>query len=394
MDRRVAAVIVCLALGCGGESPPAAPPPTVTVAHAVAQPVTSDLEFTGNTAASDAVTLVARVEGFLEKVAFTDGALVQKGDLLFQIQPDQYEAQLQQARAEVVAQKAALGHAETELARYTGLVKEDSAPQTEVDRWRYERDSAAAAVLGAEAQVKLAELNLSYTRVTAPFSGRMGRHLVDPGNLVGGVGQPTNLAEIDRTDPLYVYFTVDERELLRIRRHREAVRPSGIERSQQPGIQQQEIPAAFGLLDEDGFPHEGHLDFASLSVAPTTGTLQVRGIFPNPDPGVLPGLFVRVRVATGGPKDSLLVPGDALGFDQQGEYLLVVNAEDVVERRPVRTGTQVGDRFVVEEGLAPTDWVVVDGLPRAIPGRKVTPDRSAAVEATASAAPGPTGAQP
>src|SRR5262249_12970622 len=154
------------------------------------------LQFTGNTAATDSVTLVARVEGYLEQISFTDGARVHKGDLLFTIQQDQYKAQLQQAQAQVAAQEAALWHAKTELGRYTELVKQDSAPQTQVDRWQYERDSAAAALLSARAQVELAQLNLSYTRITAPFDGRMGRHLVDPGNLVGAMGQQTNLAQI------------------------------------------------------------------------------------------------------------------------------------------------------------------------------------------------------
>jgi RND family efflux transporter MFP subunit len=374
-----AACLLVLASGlaaCGkGAEPPAAAPPTVTVAQPVSQPVTSYLEFTGNTAATDAVTLVARVEGYLEEVHFTDGAQVKKGDLLFTIQPEQYEAQLQQAEAQVAAQKAALGHATTELARYSGLVKEDSAPQTEVDRWQYNRDASAAALLGAESQVQIAKLNLSYTRVTAPFDGRMGRHLVDPGNLVGGPGQPSNLAEIDKTDPLYVYFTIDERDLLRIR----------ATHSQDAGtLPQQKIPAAFGLLEEDGYPHEGHLDFASLSVAPTTGTLQVRGVFPNPEPGVLPGLFARVRIPTGPAAGALAIPGTALSFDQQGEYVLTVDDADVVAKTRVETGAQVGDRFVVEKGLTASDWVVVDGIARAIPGRKVTPHRASGAPSAAS----------
>jgi len=372
--------------GCGKSTPPAAAPPTVTVAQPVVQPVTTHVEFTGNTAASESVTLVARVEGYLEKISFTDGARVKKGDLLFTIQQDQYKAQLQQAEAQVAAQKAALGHATIELARYTNLVKEESAPQTQVDRWRYERDSAVAGVKGAEAQVELAKLNLGYTRVRAPFDGRVGRHLVNPGNLVGAMGQQTSLAQLDKTDPLYVYFTVDERDVLRIMAQQK-------NDPQHPTMQQGDIPAFFGMLNEEGYPHEGKLDFSSLSVAPTTGTLQVRGIFPNPDPGVLPGLFVRVRLPVGQPKDAVLVAGDALGFDQQGEYVLIVNPADVVERRPVTTGEQVGERFVVESGLQATDWVVVDGLSQAIPGRKVTPDRSGGAK-TPPAAAAATGAAP
>lgn len=372
----IAAVLGVLA-GCHSAPPPAAPPPAVTVAPPVRQSVTNYLEFTGNTAATESVMLVARVEGYLDVIHFTDGAQVKKGDLLFTIQQDQYKAQLQQAQAQVAAQKAALEHATTELGRYTALVKKDSAPQTQVDRWQFEKDSAAAALLAAQAQVELAQLNLGYTKVTAPFDGRIGRHLVDVGNVVGGVGQPGNLAQIDRTDPLYVYFTIDERDLLRIAAQRRAAQAAPVE--------QQQIAAAFGLLDEKGYPYTGKLDFASLDVAPTTGTLQVRGIFANPQSQILPGLFVRVRIASGSAEESLLIPGDAIGFDQQGEYVLLVNSDDVVERRPIKTGTQVGQQYVVTEGLAATDRIVVDGLARAIPGRKVAPDQGPPAVAPAAA---------
>jgi RND family efflux transporter MFP subunit len=345
-----------------------AAPATVTVAKPAIESVTEYLNFTGNTAASDSVTLVARVEGYLEKVHFKDGAPVKSGDLLFTIQQDQYKAQLQQANAQVAAQQAALGHAKEELARYTGLFKEDAAPQTQVDRWQYERDSAAAALLSAQAQVELAKLNLGYTQIKAPFDGRIGRHLVDPGNVVGAAGVRTSLAEIERIDPLYVYFTINERDLLRVIEHRT--------QTSAPPIAERRIPIFFALSNEEGYPHEGRLDFASISVAPTTGTLQARGIFANPNRSVLPGLFVRVRIPALEKKNALLVPGDAVSFDQQGEYVLVVNDKNVVERRGVKTGSQVGGMLVIGEGLKPEDRVIVEGLLQAIPGRAVKPQQA------------------
>jgi len=357
-----------VATGCKGPATaPPPPPPNVTVANPVSRAVADYIDFTGNTAAIDSVTLVARVEGYLEKIHFTDGALVKKGQLLFTIQQEQYEAQLQQAEANVAAQKAALWHAKVEFARYSGLLKEDAATQTEVDQWHYKRDAAVADLLSAEAQVIIAKLNLSYTTVTAPFDGRIGRHLVNPGNLVGTMGQQTALAEINKINPIYVYFTINERDLLEIIQRTKAS-PGQIE------AQTRVIPIYFGLSNEEGFPHEGRLDFASISVAPTTGTLQLRGIFPNPGLTILPGLFVRVRLNALKKRDALLVPGAALSFDQQGEYVLVVNDQNVVERKGVKTGFQVGDMMVIDSGLKPEDRVIVDGLLQAIPGREVKPE--------------------
>jgi RND family efflux transporter MFP subunit len=363
-------IFVTLAgLGCRADPGSSTPvPTTVTVAKPTIQGVTEYLSFSGNTAASDSVTLVARVEGYLEKIHFKDGAPVKAGDLLFTIQQDQYKAQLQQANAQVAAQEAAVAHAKEELARYTGLFKEEAAAQTQVDHWRYERDSAAAALLSAQAQVELAKLNLGYTQIKAPFDGRIGRHLVDPGNVVGAAGVRTSLAEIERIDPLYVYFTVNERDLLRVIEHRK--------QTSAPPIAERQIPVFFGLSNEEGYPHEGRVDFASISVAPTTGTLQARGIFRNPDRSVLPGLFVRVRVPALEKKDALLVPGDAVSFDQQGEYVLVVNDKNIVERRGVKTGSQVGGMLVIADGLKPADRVIVEGILQAIPGRAVKPQQA------------------
>ncbi len=365
--RTILAILLIGALsGCQSkESGPL--PPEVTVARPIVQAVTDYLEFTGNTAATDSVTLVARVEGYLQAIHFVDGSRVKKGDLLFTIQQDQYKAQLQQAQAQVSAQQAALWHAKRELARYTSLLKEDAATQTDVDHWQYEKDSSQAALLGAQAQVELARLNLGYTIVRAPFDGRIGRHLVNPGNLVGAVGQQSQLAQIDRIDPMYVYFTINERDLLRIVARNKNLTSKG--------LAERQIPVQFELSNENDYPHSGLLDFASLAVSQTTGTLQLRGIFPNPDSSLLPGLFARVRVPAALPRDALMVPGEAVSFDQQGEYLLVVNDKNLVERRGVTLGPQVGTLQAIEQGLRADDWVIVEGILQAIPGRAVSPQR-------------------
>ena len=360
----VAGAVVML-IACSGNKGPEVAPPAVTVAKPIIQSVADFLDFTGNTVATESVTLVARVEGYLDQIHFVDGSEVKKDTLLFTIQQSQYKAQLQQALAQVDAEKAALWHAKTEFVRYSGLLKQDAATQTEVDHWKFEKESAEAGLSNAEAQVILAKLNLSYTEVRAPFNGRIGRHLVNPGNLVGAPGQTTPLAQIDQIDPIYVYFTINEGDLLRI------ISEYNASPARRDGSRV--LPCYFGLANETGFPHAGRLDFASVTVAPTTGTLQLRAIFPNHDLSVLPGLFARVRLPSPDKRSALLVPGDAISFDQQGEYLLVVDSNNVVHRQSIKSGFQVGTMMVVNEGLKSDDQVIVEGLMQAIPGATVSP---------------------
>jgi membrane fusion protein, multidrug efflux system len=362
------ASLVVFLIGCEEKNEYVAPPPPkVTVAKPVQQPVTLYLEFTGNTQAVNTVQLEARVEGYLAALHFQEGADVKRGDLVFTIQPEQYQAELQSALAEVQAQQAALDHAETELKRYSRLFEQKAAAATDVDNWRFQRDSAKAALMNAQAQVDLAKLNLSYTRVTAPMDGRMGRRLVDPGNLVGAGGEKTPLAEINQIDSIYAYFTVNERDLLRVRKLQQE--------SGAGDYRSRPIPAYAGLSNEkEEYPHEGVIDFAAITVDPTTGTLLLRAIFDNKDRKILPGLFARIRVPVGRQTNAILVPQVALGFDQLGRYVLVVNDKNVVERRGVTTGPEENGMIVIDGGLSANDRVIVNGLQRAIPGREVNPE--------------------
>jgi RND family efflux transporter MFP subunit len=351
--------------GCGEKNtyaPP--PPPQVTVNQPLKQTVSDYLEFTGNTQAFKTVQLVARVQGYLEKVFFHDGDQVSQGQPLFLIQQNTYQARLNQAEAQVLQQKAGLNHAQTEFIRFSNLVQQHAAAQTDVDNWRFQRDNAQAAVAAAEANRDLAKLDLDYTRVVAPFKGRIDRRLKDPGNLVGA-GEFTLLAQINQIIPLYVYFTINETELLQL------INKTHLD----PGeAETMKIPADFALSGETAYPHQGYLDFSAISVTPTTGTLQLRAIYPNTDGAILPGLFARVRVlVVNSEKMALLVPEIAIGYDQLGAYLLVVDDKNVVERRPVKLGAQVDDRRVVIEGVNEQDWVIVNGLLHAIPGNTVTP---------------------
>jgi len=359
-----AALLLIMACGQGNVYAPP-PPPQVTAMQPVRRMVTEYLEYTGNTQAVNTVQLQARVQGFLEKVFFKDGDVVKKGQLLFLIQQDTYQAQLAQAEAQILQQKANYEHAAIETARYTRLVKQRAAAQTDLDNWRFQRDASKAAMLAAQAARDLAKLNLSYTRVVAPFNGRINRRLKDPGNLVGA-GEFTPLADINQIDPMYVYFTISELDLLRL---------MSTSQDLVSRINAGKYPVAIGLADNKGYPFKGALDFAAITLDPNTGTLLLRGIFPNPDNKLIPGLFTRVRIPLAEKRFSLLVPQVALGYDQQGPYVLIVNDQNVVERRPVKTGAPVDNLRIVEEGLTGDEWVITTNLIRAIPGRPVQPER-------------------
>jgi membrane fusion protein, multidrug efflux system len=360
-----AALLLAVLPGCR-EKPnaPPPPPPKVTVAQPVRRTVTDYLELTGNTQAIYTVQLVARVAGYLEQVLFQDGQVVKKGQPLFVIQRNTYEDNVRQAEASIAQYRAQLEYAEAQFARYSNLLQRNAAAKSDVDNWRYQRDTAQANLRSAEAQRDLAKLNLDYTLVRAPFDGRMDRRQVDPGNLVGSGGN-TVLASINQIDPIYVYFNISDLDLARLLR-----RTGGI-----PGPSDaRKWPVHVGLPGEDGYPRRGNLDFAAINVTTTTGTLLIRGILRNRDGRILPGLYARVRVPVE-ERATFLVPDVAVAQDQQGAYVFMVNEKNVVERRSVKTGPAVDTLRAVDDGLAGNEWVVVNGLLKAAPGRPVTPER-------------------
>jgi multidrug efflux system membrane fusion protein len=386
---RCAALGVVLALlgACKEENRYVPPPaPAVKVSQPVAQAVTDYLEVTGTTVAFNAVDLVARVEGFLEEIKAPDGTFVKKGDVLFVIEQPPYQAKVAQAQGEVEQQQALLTQAESEYARQQRLVKQNATATADVEKWQAQQGATQAALDQAKANLQLAQIDLGYTEVTAPFDGQLTAHLVDPGALVGA-GAPTKLASLVQLDPIHVYFNVSEREVLRIK---EAIRAQGrttIDWSR-------DIPVEVGLQTEDGYGHRGKLDYVAPELDPGTGTLTARAVLANGDHALLPGLFVRVRVPLRTREDVLVVPDRAIGSDQGGPYLLVVDAGDTVQQRPVETGALVADGMrVIEKGLDAQAWVVVEGIQRAVPGSKVAPERIGAERPAVAGDPAPAATQ-
>jgi RND family efflux transporter MFP subunit len=377
----VAAFCLMLAAlaGCGESNTYVAPPPPkVTVATPVKKPVTIYLDATGSTAAVNSANLVARVAGFIQTINYKDGDLVKKGTVLFTIEPESYELKWKQAKAAEASANATLTQAQADYDRQMDLAKSGTASKATLDTSTATRANAIANLSQAQINTMLAQINYGYTSVTAPFDGVVTARTVSIGDYVGGNSQPTVLATIVQQDPIYANFSVNERDVLRIRAEmrRRGLTPQDLKK----------VPLDIGLQTEQGYPHTGTLDYASPTVDSSTGTLAVRGVLQNSDRALLPGLFVRVRVPTGTQDDALLVPEVALGSDQSGRYLLTVNKDNVVEQHNVEVGALDGTMRVIGKGIGADDRVIVAGLLRAIPGQKVEPQTATAAAAASSTA--------
>jgi RND family efflux transporter MFP subunit len=358
---------------CGQNNEYAAPPPPkVSVATPVAQDVTRYYEATGNAAAVNSVDLVARVQGFVQAISYTDGDFVKKGTSLFTIEPEPYRLKVEAAKASVTSAQASLVQAQQEYDRQAALVAKQVSTQANYDKALAQRDSAQADVQSAQANEKQAEINLGYTNVTAPFDGVVTARQVSIGQLVGASSPPTVLATIVELNPIWVNFNASERDVQDVR--------ATLASRGQTVADLIGMPVDVGLQNEAGYPHKGKLDYTAPDVDPSTGTLPGRAVLENGDRSLLPGYFVRIRIP-GKPRPALLVPDVAIGSDQGGRYVLVVNKDNIVEQRKVEPGQLVGDLRVIENGLTKDDRVIVGGIMQAIPGQKVDPQPGAVAAA-------------
>jgi RND family efflux transporter MFP subunit len=361
----------CLAVtGCAREpsQAPATGPVPVTVSYPIERDVTDYAGFTARTAAVDSVEVRAHVWGYLDKVNFKEGALVNKGDVLFELDPRPYQALLNQAKAKVALDEAQLKFDEAEYQRNLSLSRTGAVSQSDLDKTSAARGVDIANVAADKAVVASRQLDLDYTKVLAPVSGRVSRYVVTVGNLIqsGDQNGGTLLTTVVSVDPMYAYFDVDEHTVLRVRQL--------IQQGKAKSARDVEVFVWLGLANEDGYPHKGTINFVDNQVNPKTGTLRVRGVFPNKDEALSPGYFARVRVPIGYPHQALLVSDRAVDTDQGQKIVYVVNENNEVVSRPVRLGALHDGLREITDGLKPGERVIVKGLQQVRPGITVEPD--------------------
>jgi RND family efflux transporter MFP subunit len=367
--RRSAGLALIAAVGVThptlGQSPQA--PPAVTVSTPLQKEITEWDEFTGQFAAVDYIEVRARVSGYLTEIHFQDGQLVKQGDLLFVIDPRPYEATLAVARAQLGQSTAQMDLAQRQLERSAELRKKDFEPASSYDQRVSELKVAAAAVESAKATIRSGELNVEFTRITAAVTGRISNHLVSIGNLVSGgdSGNTTLLTTIVSLNPIYFNLDMSEADFLAYQRASE----KGLMKSTRDAA----VPVALHLNDEKGWPHEGQLNFVDNRVDRSSGTIRVRAVFPNPDFFLTPGQFGRIRIPGSEPYQAILVPDAAVVTDQSRKIVMTVRDDGTIEPKVVRTGPTYDNLRIIRSGLTATDRIVIDGLVRARPGAKVTP---------------------
>ena len=364
------------------------PPPEVLVAPPVQRDVIDYFETTGHVAPVDLVEIRPRVSGYLTKVNFVDGAEVKAGDVLFEIDPRPYEAAVMRAEADVAKCNAELRNAEAEVARTQRLMAERATSTREVETSVTRKSTTEANLLSAKADLQDAKRDLEFAHVVAPISGRVSRPAVTVGNLVqGGIGMSTLLTTLVSTDPMYVYFDADERTMLRTRASARDAKQ--VQSDAAAEVRVLAIPMQIGLANEQGYSRTGKIDFIDNHVDPTTGTIQVRGVFENADRNLVAGMFVRVRVPIETMSGALLVSDRAIGTDQSSKYVLVVNDQDVVEYRGIGVGAESEGMRVVQNGLRPGERVITGGMQRVRPGIRVNARVHDDAPATAQASANP-----
>jgi multidrug efflux system membrane fusion protein len=364
-----AGALLLLSGGCGsGGNAQAPPPPQVSVAQVLERRVKDWDEFTGRLQAVESVEIRPRVSGYIDKVAFTEGSQVKRGDLLFVIDPRPYKADADRAAADVKRYRTALDLARIELTRVQRLKDSGAVSEEELDERKSALAQTEANVAGSEASLEAANLNLNFTQVTSPIAGRASRAEVTRGNLVtGGINGGTLLSSVVSMDPMYLYFDADEQSYLRY---------SEIARSdQRAGSQDAARPVQVGLANEEGFPHTGAVDFVDNQLNPQTGTIRARAVLQNKDGFYTPGMFARVQLLGGNEYSAILIEDRAVNTDQSQKYVFVLGPNNVIEYRRVKLGRVIDGLRVVREGLKSGDVIVVNGAQRVHPGITVNPQK-------------------
>ncbi|MGQ0700805.1 MAG: efflux RND transporter periplasmic adaptor subunit [Panacagrimonas sp.] len=355
-----------LAVACSAPSPPAPTPPEVSAAKVIQKKIKDWDEFTGRLEAVEHVEIRPRVSGYIDSVNFTEGRIVAKDELLFVIDPRPYQADYDRAAAELARSRTALKLSSLELQRVQKMRDTGAVSQEELDQRESALAQAEANVAGAKAAVDAASLNLSFTRVSSPIDGRIGRAEITRGNLVsGGATGGTLLTTVVSIDPIYLYFEADEQSFLGYARK--------VRQGTLPSSREVQNPLELGLADEPGFPHPGFIDFVDNQLNPDTGTIRGRGVFANKDRLLTPGMFGRVRMLASGDYDAIMVDDRAIGTDQSQTFVLVIDADSELVYRPVKLGRLVDGLRVIREGLAANETIVVNGLQRVRPGMPVSP---------------------